>query len=654
MEVDQGTPVGPVAFMSDRWRELFKHMVAEAHRLGIEVNMNNDAGWNGSGGPWVPLDQAMQVIVTSEKQVQGGKKFEGELPTPHENGGFYRDIAVLAFPTPADPTNPAYRITNLEGKGMSYDWQCGSLDVGPNVPAESVISKSKIVDLTAKMDASGKLLWDAPSLQGSASGEWTVVRCGHTFTGKEIHPAPATGTGPECDKLSKEAIETHYNGMIGKLVKDVGPLAGKTLVSTHVDSCEHGAQNWTPKMREEFKRLRGYDMMPFMPVMTGRIVDSLEISERFLRDVRQTVSDLLVENYIGHLRKLANRDGLRLSMESYRNPANDLDVANYVDEPICEFWWPDGSVIFWCVKAMASAAHVNGRPIVGAEAFTAGPKERWLAHPATLKALGDRPFCDGVNRFIVHRYAMQPWVEERRPGMTMGPYGLHYERSTTWWEDSTAWHQYVARCQYMLRQGTFVADVLWLQPEEPMMRMWERLELPGYDYDATSPQAFLKHAGVKRGMLDLPSGMKYRLLVLPKGESMTPKMLDKIRDLVEDGVTVVGRPLVKAPGLSGYPASDEKVLETVKELWGSGEPAQSGDRKAGKGRVVWGKPVPEVLAAMGVLPDFASSRPLRHIHRDLDGMDIYFVANPDPLPAEAVCTFRVSSKTPEAWFPDTG
>jgi len=171
MEVDQGSPVGPVAFMSDRWRELFKHMAAEAHRLGIEVNMNNDAGWNGSGGPWVALDQAMQVIVTSEKQVQGGKKFEGELPKPRANAGFYRDIAVLAFPTPADPTNPAYRIANLEGKGMSYDWQCGSLDVGTNVPAVSVLSRSKIVDLTAKMDASGKLLWDSPALQGSASGE---------------------------------------------------------------------------------------------------------------------------------------------------------------------------------------------------------------------------------------------------------------------------------------------------------------------------------------------------------------------------------------------------------------------------------------------------------------------------------------------------
>ena len=480
-----------------------------------------------------------------------------------------------------------------------------------------------------------------------------MVRFGHTFTGKEVHPAPKTGIGPECDKLSKEAIETHYNGMIGKLVKDVGPLAGKTLVSTHVDSCEHGAQNWTPKMRGEFKRLRGYDMMPFMPVMTGRIVDSLDISERFLRDVRQTVSDLLVENYIGHLRKLANRDGLRLSMESYRNPANDLDVANQLDEPICEFW-SDDTDIFWCVKAMSSAAHVNGRPIVGGEAFTSGPEERWLAHPATLKALGDRAFCDGVNRFIVHRYAMQPWVEERRPGMRMGPYGVHYERSTTWWEDSIAWHQYVARRQYMLRQGTFVADALWLQPEEPMVRLWDRLEMPGYDYDAISPQAFLKNAGVKRGMLDLPSGMKYRLLVLPKGESMTPKMLDKIRDLVEAGVTVVGRPPVKAPGLSGYPKSHEEITETAKALWGSSAPAQSGDRMVGKGRVVWGKPVPEVLAAMGVVPDFVSSRPLRHIHRDLDVMDVYFVANPDPLSAEAVCTFRVSGKIPEAWFPDTG
>jgi hypothetical protein len=655
MEVDQGTPVGPVDFMSDEWRELFRHLVAEASRLGLEVNMNNDSGWNGSGGPWVPLDEAMQVITTSELQVRGGTRFDGELPMPPVTMGYYRDIAVLAFPTPADPSNPANRIVNLEGKGMSYGWQCGSLDVGPDVPAESVISGSKILDLTPRMNAGGKLLWDSPELQGSATGEWTVLRLGHTFTGKMVHPAPKSGTGPECDKLSKEAIEHHYNEMIGKLVKNVGPLAGKTLVSTHVDSCEHGAQNWTPKMREEFRKRRGYDMMPFMPVMTGRIVDSLEISERFLLDVRQTVSDLFAENYIGHLRTLANRDGLRLSMESLRNPANDLDVANQVDEPMCEFWSDEtNDNIYWCVKAMSSAAHVNGRPVVAGEAFTCMPGERWLAHPATLKALGDRAFCDGVNRFVVHRYAMQPWVEERWPGMTMGPYGVHYDRSNTWWADSIAWHQYIARCQYMLRQGTFVADALWLQPEEPMKRLWDRLEVPGYDYDAIGPHAFMKDVGVKHGKLYLPSGMEYRLLVLPEGEYMTPEMLDKIRNLVQEGATVVGRPPKKAAGLSGYPMSDELIARTAKELWGSDVPPESGERKAGKGRVVWGRPLPEALAAMGVVPDFTSRRTLRYIHRELNGMDIYFVANPDPNAVEALCTFRVNGKAPEVWFPDSG
>ena len=264
MEVDQGAPVGPVVFMSDKWRELFKHMVSEANRLGLEVNMNNDAGWNGSGGPWVPLDKAMQMIVTTENQVPGGKKFEGVLTKPLAKEGFYRDIAVLAFPTPKDPADLSYRIKNLTGKGLFWDrMYTKSLEATPSysIPAESVISKERIINLTDQMDADGKLTWDAPLLPRSPSGEWTVIRFGHTFTGAESHPAPATGAGPECDKLSKEGIEANYNGMIRKLVKDVGSLTGKTFTTTHVDSWEVGAQNWTPKMREEFKRLRGYDMI---------------------------------------------------------------------------------------------------------------------------------------------------------------------------------------------------------------------------------------------------------------------------------------------------------------------------------------------------------------------------------------------------------
>ncbi|MBN2163785.1 MAG: hypothetical protein JXR25_14970 [Pontiellaceae bacterium] len=651
MEVDQGAPVGPVDFMSDAWRDLFKHAVSEANRLGLELNMNNDAGWNGSGGPWVPLDKAMQKIVTSELQVAGGTKFNGPLPAPHANEGFYRDITVLAFPTPKDPDNPANRIQDLWGKGMFWDrMYSGSLNVtvAEGVPAEAIIDRDKIIELTDRMNSDGVLAWDVPARPDA--GPWTVVRFGHTFTGAKSHPAPATGAGPECDKLSQEGIEANYTGMIGKLVKDVGPLAGRSFVATHVDSWEVGAQNWTPKMREEFKRLRGYDMTPFLPVLTGRFIDSPEISERFLRDLRQTISDLLAENYIGHLRTLANRDGLKLTMEAYTSPANDLDVANHIEEPICEFWWPDGGGLWWTVKSMASVAHVNGLPVVGAEAFTATDVERWQAHPAIMKALGDRAFCDGVNRFIVHRYAMQPWVTNRWPGMTMGPWGVHYERSNTWWNESKAWHEYVARCQYLLRQGQFVADVLYLQSEEPMQR-FTPLKLTGYDYDAISPQAFLEKVTVKDGLLQVPSGMKYRLLLLPADDSMTLPMAEKIAALVEDGATILGKPPVKTPGLSGYPQCDAQLKTLAATLQGTGQGVEG---KAVKGRLIAETSPADVLAAIGVGPDFQASRPLRYIHRVVDDKDVYFVANPSPATVKAVCTFRVSGKRPEAWFPDTG
>ena len=174
--------------------------------------------------------------------------------------------------------------------------------------------------------------------------------------------------------------------------------------------------------------------------MTGRVVDSLEISERFLWDLRQTVSDLLVENYAGHFRELANRHGMRLSIEAYDDcPCDQLTYAGQADEPMAEFWsWQKFGEAFSCTE-MSSAAHVYGKRILGAEAFTANDAEKWQGHPGDIKDLGDWAFCEGINRFVFHRYAMQPWLD-RKPGMSMGPWGLHYERTETWWEHSAAWH----------------------------------------------------------------------------------------------------------------------------------------------------------------------------------------------------------------------
>ncbi|MBI4327535.1 MAG: hypothetical protein HY674_20060, partial [Chloroflexi bacterium] len=489
MEVDQGAPLGPVAFMSPAWRELFKHMVAESQRLGLEVNMNNDAGWNGSGGPWIKPEQSMQKVVATETNLTGPRRFDGPLAQPQAVAGFYRDIAVQAFPTPGP-----YRIENIKVKACYEAAYVGAV-TPTNLPPEMVIDRARLIDLSSQMDKNGRLVWDVPP------GQWTVLRFGHTSTGVENAPSPASGRGLECDKLSQEGMEANFAGMMGKLIADVGPLAGQALVATHIDSWENGAQNWTARMREEFQKRRGYDLLPFLPALTGRVVGSLEISERFLWDLRQTISDLVVENYAGHLQTLARQHGMKLSIEAYCGPCEDLPYAGRADEPMCEFWI--GGSAFNTVKGMASAAHTYGKRILGAEAFTAADQEKWLEHPATIKALGDRAFCDGVNRMVFHRYALQPWREDRRPGMTMGPWGLHYERTQTWWEWSGAWHAYLARCQFMLRQGLFVADLCYLQPEAAPQDFHPH-DPRGYDYDECSAEVVLTRMSVKNGRLVLP------------------------------------------------------------------------------------------------------------------------------------------------------
>jgi hypothetical protein len=392
-------------------------MLAEANRLGLEVNMNNDAGWCGSGGPWITPALAMQKVVWTTTRVEGPRHIEQVLPEPDKVAGYYEDITVLAFPTPAE-----YRIEDIQAKAAFIRQEVPFKKLPEPLPADKTIPRGGVRELTAQMTKDGRLVWDVPP------GKWSVVRFGHTPTGKDNHPAPLDGRGLECDKLNPKAADAMFEGLMGKLVADSKPLAGKTLVATHIDSWEVGSQNWTPAFREEFRLRRGYDPLPFLPVMTGVVVESLEISERFLWDLRQTISELVVQNYAGRFRELARQHGLRLSIEAYDGCCDDMTYAGQADEPMGEFWsWTFGSGADWCTE-MASAAHIYGKPILGAEAFTATDKEKWLGYPGGIKALGDWAFCEGINRFVFHRYALQPW-RDVKPGMSMGPWGLHYERT---------------------------------------------------------------------------------------------------------------------------------------------------------------------------------------------------------------------------------
>ncbi|HOZ50143.1 MAG TPA: glycosyl hydrolase, partial [Candidatus Hydrogenedentes bacterium] len=422
------------------------------------------------------------------------------------------------------------------------------------------------------------------------------------------------------------------------------------LVATHVDSWENGAQNWTAEMREAFTQRRGYDPLPFLPVMTGRVVESLEISERFLWDLRQTISDLVVENYAGHLQTLAHDHGMQFTIEAYGGPCDDMPYAGRADEPMGEFW-VGGGAMNTC-KEMASAGHTYGKRIIGAESFTAADQERWLDHPATIKALGDRAFCAGINRFVFHRYALQPWAD-RQPGMTMGPWGVHYERTQTWWDLTPAWHQYLARCQHLLRQRLFVADICYLQPEASPQG-FNGHNPKGYDFDNCSAEAVLTRMSVQDGRIVLPDGMSYRLLVLPEVRVMTPALLRKIGELIEAGATVVGPRPLKSPSLTDYPACDDEVKRLADAIWGDCDGRTIREHRYGHGRVVWGETPESVLADTGLRADFTSRTRLHYIHRAGDGVDLYFVANPHAARVAVPCTFRVEGKRPELWWPESG
>ena len=672
MEVDHGTPAGPTVFASPAWYELFRFALEESARLGLQVNMANDAGWCGSGGPWITPELSMQRVVWSETVVEGPQRFDGVLKAPVPGKTFYRDIAVLAVPRPVDDS---YRIPNIA-------WRSGAAATSilanfpklpvmvPVLPASQIIDGARQVDVTPSF-VQGRLTWEVPA------GSWVIYRFGHTSSGQTNHPAPKGGQGLECDRLNPQAMDVHVANLLSKLIDTAGPLAGKTLVSTHIDSWESGAQNWTGRMREEFRQRRGYDLTRYLPVMTGRVVDSLEVSERFLWDLRATLAEMVEEHYAGRLQALAKQRGLRLSIEGYDwDFCNDMAYAGRADEPQGEFWNirdPGGYRSHsWCVN-MTSAAHTYGKPIVAAEAFTTMPQDgRWSEHPGAIKHVGDWAFCQGINRFLFHTFTMQP-RDDLKPGMGMGGWGLHYERTQTWWEWTKPWHEYLTRCQHLLRQGLFVADLCYLQPEGAPMRFEppsaggspELPDRPGYNYDGCTPEVVLTRMAVRDGRIVLPDGMNYRALVLadpgskmPGAGLMTPQLLTKIHALVEAGATVIGSRPVRSPSLADYPACDGEVTRLSDLLWGVGDPGKSGNRQVGKGRVCWGRTPAEVLAGDGIPPDFAcmpQPAALRSIHRQTeDGTDLYFVANRLDRPAEAQCSFRVVGKRPEWWWPESG
>lgn len=449
---------GMVKVLSPEWRELMKHAITTAGKLGLEVDLNNSpGGWSSSGGPWITPELSMQKLTWSEVRVQGGKPYAGTLAQPPTREGFYRDVAVLAFPTPKAETedlptpsitasdgafntallmdgdesrygtlikagagqsqfiqfaypkpilarslriyprlygtvpkgkllasndgqqwrevmafartrnwcsldavfaatvarqwriefleqdavdlaavtlSPRYRIAEWTGKTIQDQYGLDKPAFTPSAlaaPPECCIALDRIVDLTQAMDATGKLTWNVPA------GDWTIMRFGHTATGQRTDPAGPDAGGLECDKFDPAALDVHWAKGMKPFLDD--PDLGKHIQYVHVDSYEKGAQNWNRDFADQFSKQRGYQPLRFLPTISGRVVQNLDVSERFLWDFRRTCCQLIADNYYRHLSELCHRSGKQLTVEPYHQVQfKNVTVGGHADVPMCEFW----------------------------------------------------------------------------------------------------------------------------------------------------------------------------------------------------------------------------------------------------------------------------------------------------------------------------
>ncbi len=681
-DVARKTAAGPV-FMSNGWMELYKHAIREADRLGIELSVNVQSGWN-PGGPTITPALSQKKIVYSITRIKGGSTITVKLPQP-DSLLIYQDILVQAFPAPppgAPVKDSAISNWSLKTFNQSFGFKgtypLYKLREQKNDTLQNkAIKQTDIIDLSNNLK-DDKLTWKAPA------GEWIVVRYGWTSTGAKTSTTSDGWNGLSLDHMDPKAFNKFADDVILPLI-NTAKAAGNSLKYLQTDSWEMGNIGWTANFASEFKRFRQYDIKLWMPVLAGFVVENTNLSNRFLHDYRKTVGDCIATNHYQLFSNLAHEHGLGIHPESggpHSAPVDALRILAINEIPQGEFWATANTHRIkdderLAIKQSASVAHTNGKRYVAAEGPTSiGPQ--WERSPGDLKSNIDRVFCSGLNRIVWHTFTSSP-PEYGMPGNEYFA-GTHLNPNVTWWKESGSFINYLNRSSYLLAQGLFVADALYYYGDDVPNFVFLKEEVKGlgqgYDWDKCSREVLLQQASVSNGQLMLQDGMCYRVLVLPDESQIDAVLLQKIEKLVQDGLTVIGPRPKSANSLTGFGVNDQVVAAIASKLWGPVSDGKIIDRQYGLGRVVWGKSTREVLESMKVLPDFTfkgtnNETALEYIHRTGDSMDIYFVTNrfgrigfndfqfryltdlPDRYEL-AECGFRVSGMRPELWDPMTG
>lgn len=626
-------------FMSSGWREMVKHAITEAHRLGLKMSINLANTGGSLRGPWDMKDKGPKQLIWTEAQIAGPHKLSAKLTRP-VGKEYFKDATLIAV----EINETTSSIENISPANLNRNWK------EVTIPTKDALLAGKVVDLNDKI-VDGKLQWNIPE------GKWKILRFGYRVIGER----------GGVDILNSEAV-THYFQLMGdEILKDAGPLAGATLTRFYNVSWEGGQPNWTDNFEDEFLKYRGYSMEPYLPVLAGIMVKDSAVGRRFMNDYLKTVSDCFKNNCYNTIGDLCHANGIEWHSENGGPWPRTAPMFEEADQ--LTFWgandMPQGE--FWCstrkdlmtksnVRYTAMASHIYGHPLTAVEAFT-HMGAHWTKYPAYLKPFADVNFIDGANFFIWHTFTASPF-ELGKPGYEYFA-GTHLNPNVTWWNEAGGFLEYLGRCQYLLRKGTPVADACVYVSDKNYV-MWGRgekwnqkseLHLPkGYTYDLIDSEVLINRLSVKNGQLVLPDGKKYQFLIvdLEKTEIMS-RVLNKIRKLAEEGGTIVlgaCKP-THAPGLRDFPETDKKIAQTADALGGK-DWTKTQNRLIGSGIVYSGTSIDKVLADKRVLPDVEG--PVGYIHVQNESQDIYFVTGH----GKVKCTFRIGDKKPEIWDPVSG
>jgi len=551
------------------------------------------------------------------------------------------------------------RVEHIEEKGFAkmhptplpywhhymWDRQAESTD-----PAHA-IHPSEVKNLTEFLTKEGVLQWEVPE------GEWIIMQTGMLPTGAFNAPAAGGGQGLEIDKMSEKHVQAHFDHFIGEILRRVPQKDRKTFKVIVQDSYETGGQNWTDEFAEKFEKKFGYDPKPYLPAYYGFVVGSQDESDRFLWDIRRFVADQVASEFVGGFRRVSHKHGLTTWLENYGHwgfPGEFLQYGGQSDEVAGEFW-SEGELGDIENRAASSAAHIYGKTKVSAESFTAAGNV-FGRYPALFKERGDRFFAEGINNTLLHVYIHQP--DDRLPGVNAW-FGNDFNRSNTWFYEMDGFLAYLKRTNFLLQQGTYVADVAYFIGEDaPKMTGIQEPSLPkGYDFDYMNTEVIETRMRMVNGRFTLPDGLSYKILVLPPLETMRPELLEKIEQLVREGGTVLGPRPLRSPSLQHGKTADQKVQELADKLWGSIDGKTVKRNVYGAGMVLSGLSLEEALKLTGTNPDvlMRAEDNVHYIHRRIENSgDIYFLSNQSGQEINFNPSFRISGKQPELWDAVTG